>query len=116
VKPICALCGAAKIVWHHLTGRLCPDGPYLDPELVISICQRCHDREHVILRSNAFEWPQATDPGSLLLHRFLRVVVYVGRCKDLGRPAVFPDRSAAALHELLVDVCELLTSALGEAA
>jgi len=116
MSPTCVLCGAAKTFWHHLTGRLCPDGPYLDPNLVIAICQHCHDREHVILRSCGLEWPGATEPAALLLHRLLRIVVYVGRCKDLGRPAVFPDRSSAALHELLVCVSDVLAIAAGEAA
>lgn len=116
MTPTCVLCGALETFWHHLTGRLFPDGPYLDSKLVIAICQHCHDREHVILRSCRLEWPAATNPRTLLHHRLLRVVVYVGRCKDLGRPASFPDRSVAALHQLLVDVCEELATASGEAA
>jgi hypothetical protein len=116
MSPTCVLCGALTTFWHHLTGRLFPDGPYLDPKLVIAICQHCHDREHVILRSCGLEWPAATYPAALLEHRLLRVVVYVGRCKDLGRPVTFPDRSVAALHELLVETCEALPAANGEAA
>ena len=116
MSPTCVLCGVDGTFWHHLTGRLCPDGPYLDPELIIAICQHCHDREHVILRSCGLEWPGGTDPVALLLHRLLRVVVYVGRCKDLGRPATFPVRSVAPLHELLVAACDGLATSAGEAA
>ena len=116
MTPNCVLCGAAKTFWHHLTGRPCPTCPYCDPDLVIPICQPCHDREHVILRSFGLEWPGATNPASLLQHRFLRVVVYVGRCSNLGRPVVFPDRSAGALHQLLVEACDVLATLTGEAA
>lgn len=110
----CILCGATPVVGHHLTGRPSPNAAYLDPDLVTDICQRCHDREHVILRQLDVEWPQASDATPYLAHRLVRVAVFARRCSDQERPFVVDGRSALGLHRLLLEACEALaTSAIG---
>ena len=111
----CTLCGATPVVGHHLTGRPSPNAAYLDPDLVTDICQRCHDREHVILRQLDVEWPQASDATPYLAHRLVRVAVFARRCSDEGRPFVLDARSALGLHRLQIAAHSALASSLAGA-
>ncbi len=37
---VCVRCGAPAVEGHHPTAR--HQGTYLDPELVVALCRRCH--------------------------------------------------------------------------
>ena len=101
----CVFCGLPA-VWHHITGRLRPDGPYLDRSLVVALCKRHHDREHELLRRARLEFPP---PGADLVgHRIARLLDFMGRCGDEGRHFVVEPETpwgnaVAALHALLFE-------------
>jgi len=43
----CAYCGADRSIQrHHMTGRADPEGPYLDADLTLPLCVRCHRGDH----------------------------------------------------------------------
>jgi hypothetical protein len=83
--------------------------PYLDRSLVISLCQRHHDREHELLRRARLEFlPPGADP---LGHRLARVLDLMGRCADHGQrfilePSTPYGDAVAGLHALLIEVIE----------
>ncbi len=97
----CARCGGSPVDWHHLTGRCSPGGAYLDRDLVVPLCRRCHAREHAVLRGAEAEWPDGRD---LLCHRLVRLTLYVGQIADRGYAFVIVPGSVPALHSLLCDV------------
>lgn len=60
---------------HHLTGRVAPGGPYLDPALVVVVSPSRHADLHVCLRSLGLEFPA---PGAdLERHRRLRIAAQI---------------------------------------
>ena len=103
----CILCGQSADAWHHLTGRATPRGAYLDKSLVVPLCQRHHDREHELLRREGADFP---GPGADLVgHRLARVLSFMGRCAEAGRPFVLEvttpyGNAVAGLHALLHEV------------
>ena len=96
--PTCLFCGRRPAFLHHATGRAGPGLPYFDPGLVVALCQRCHDREHVALRRLSLEWPTC-DP---LRHRLLRVGDPLGRLADAGRGLLLDPTSTRALSGLVL--------------
>jgi hypothetical protein len=94
---------------HHFCGRPYPDGPYYNG-IVLSLCKKCHVREHMILRRLRVEWPQpGADP---LAHQVTRLTVTLGRLADEHRPLVLDVASTNALHELLIEVADRFASRL----
>ena len=105
----CAWCGARVVEHHHPSGRVEPNGPYLDGELVIALCKAHHALAHVMLRRLGLDWlPVATPP---LPYRVRRLAVHVGHAASLGRPVVFEPAVAWGLHALLLDAADLLAVA-----
>lgn len=100
----CLFCGRRPVEWHHLTGRLAPDGCYLDPALVLALCKRHHDREHELLRRAALEFPSIG--SDLTGHRLARLLSFLRRCGDHGKGLIFepatPYGSAVEALALLV--------------
>jgi len=48
----CVYCdGGGRLERHHLTGRDTADGVYLDAELTLPLCVRCHRGEHSTWRA-----------------------------------------------------------------
>ena len=102
----CDWCGARRAELHHLTGRLCPGGPYLDPTLTGPRCPRHHAADHALLRRLGLDWPE---PGAdLLTYRLLRFGVPLGRAADLGRPHVLAPVAAGGAHALVIEVAQRL--------
>jgi hypothetical protein len=82
MKRPCVACGLSGAVQaHHVTGRPAPGRPHLDPDFVVDLCKRCHDREHVALRRVELEFP--TGPASR--HRLLRTANLMCRLIEAGR-------------------------------
>ena len=106
----CNLCGAVGPVHrHHLTGRLAPGGPYLDVDLVLAVCPRCHGAAgglHQTLRTLGVEF---TPPGvGALAHRLRRVALHAVLLADARRPLVLEPKSARGLAALLWDAASAI--------
>ena len=76
----CLFCGQPADEWHHPTGRCWPDGPYLDKDFTIPLCQSCHDSEHAAWRDSGIA--DIRDP---LAARLLRLAWLMDRLDDLGK-------------------------------
>lgn len=102
---LCIRCSRTGPLYrHHVTGRCTPDAAYLDPALVVDLCGRCHDAEHVLLRRLGMEWPGQAD---VLLHRVGRVEVLARRLAGVKRGLVLSPRSTAGLADLLGEVLQV---------
>jgi hypothetical protein len=106
IWPSCAFCVRVAVAWHHLTGRSTPTGSYLDPSLVVPLCQHHHDSEHVLLRREGLDSPSFDD--DLVGYRIARVLSYIGRCADSCQPIVFERATpygdaAEGFHALLFE-------------
>lgn len=115
----CLFCGRRPVEWHHLTGRLAPDGPYLDRALVVPLDTRHHDREHELLRRAGLEFPP--EGADLVGHRVARLLDFMGRCAECRvRLVLEPDtpsgNAVAAVHALLYEATTPLASLRREAA
>jgi len=101
----CLFCFADTLLHdHHVTGRECPDGPYLDTALQVGICQPCHTTLHVLLRTVCLEWPG----GSFLAHRVRRFGMTFRHTADLGRGLVLSQSATEGAAALLFDVAAAL--------
>lgn len=96
----CLYCGTWPVEEHHPTGRLAPDCRYLDPGLVVPLCKRHHDREREVQRRRGLDFPAGAD---VLGHRLARLLDFLGRLADHGRPLVLVGAPLSALHALLVE-------------
>jgi len=100
----CHYCGRPAVAQHHLTGRPTPKARYFDPLLTIPLCQRHHDREHELLRRSGLEF---LPPGADALgHRLARVLDFLGRSAEHGRPVVLEGQALEGLHALLLETFE----------
>jgi len=99
----CSLCGRRGAVQrHHLTGRIAPDGEYLDPDLVIPLCVPCHigcTGAHTLLRAVGREFP--AEPADVLDHRLFRVALHLDVSANAERPFSLSPRPAHAFAGLL---------------
>lgn len=97
----CLLCEALARHEHHATGRRAPGVAYLDPLLVVNLCQRHHIAEHQALRRLGLDWP---GPGSdLIAHRLMRLATFANRAADANRGLVLSVGSTRGLATLLLD-------------
>lgn len=108
----CAFCGTPAVELHHLTARLTPDGPYLDPEATIPLCRRHHATETALWREPEVGLDALADPT---LARAARATWSLGRLVDLGRPGT--PGVLRSFHVVLVritdGVAELLSKVAG---
>ena len=93
----CIFCGAPAVHWHHPTGRLSPEGLYLDPAFVVPVCRSCHACEHAAWRDVGING--LTDPT---LARLCRVVWLIGRLVDLDRAEALNVDVLRGLHGCLI--------------
>jgi hypothetical protein len=100
----CAICGTRPTDAHHITGRRAPDGPYLDPDLVIPLCGRHHQTMHVALRAAGLDWPDRDDVVSLIAYRARRLGVHARVIADARRPLTLEPKAGLALVRLLVEM------------
>ena len=104
----CVACGQVGLVErHHVTGRACPDGSYLDPLFIVELCKPCHDREHVAVRRSGLAWPQ----GAPLRHRLGRSADFLSRLIEKGRLPGWLAPIAVLLGETAQAVPEELSEA-----
>jgi hypothetical protein len=92
----CLLCGASPVDLHHITGRLCADGPYLDPELVVPLCRRHHHGIHQIWRILGLDVIE--DPEEA---RRRRIAHLAARVRRVGRPVVLDHVVRQAFADVL---------------
>jgi hypothetical protein len=107
----CLFCGAPSVHGHHPTGRLSPDGPYLDPGFVVPICRGCHGSEHAAWRDIGID--VVTDPVAA---RLLRLAWLIGRLVDLDRAEAITVDVLKGIHECLLRTVEALGAALAAGA
>ncbi|MDA8038474.1 MAG: hypothetical protein M0Z69_04810 [Actinomycetota bacterium] len=100
MTPRCLYCGRRPVEQHHVTGRLCPSGRYLDPRLSVPLCKRHHAREHEVLRRRGLAFPDGAD---LTGHRLARLLDFLGRLGDHRRPLVLDGPALGGLCTLLLD-------------
>jgi len=109
VTGACSLCGARGAVHgHHLTGRAGRGGPYVDADLVLTLCPRCHTGAggvHQVLRTVGLEWPGV---GPLVAHRLRRVAATAELVADTDRPFVLTSGSTRALAALLRETADTI--------
>ncbi|MGH9291599.1 MAG: hypothetical protein ACRD0B_00420 [Acidimicrobiales bacterium] len=91
----CVLCRRSARHRHHLSGRLQPDGPYLDGAATIPLCLRCHVTEHESWRELGL-----AELGDPVAARLLRLRWFCGRVIDEARLA--PEAVALARAVLVV--------------
>ena len=100
---MCGSVGALHL--HHPTGRSKSQGPYLDADLKVAICEHpCHTAEHVVLRTLGLEFPT----GPVITHRLRRMGLAARRFGDAGRSLTLAPRSAEGLAVLLLDAANEL--------
>lgn len=76
MTPRCTFCGGHALHRHHPTGRPAPCLPYLDPELTMGLCRRCHLLLHHGQRAAGLERPGPS--GILRLRRMAFVLDLLG--------------------------------------
>ncbi len=102
----CHYCGRNGVELHHVTGRAAPGAPYLDRLLVVPLCKRHHDRDHELLRRRGFEF--LTPGDDQLGHRVARILDFLGRSADFGRPVVLEGEVLKGFHALLLEALDAL--------
>jgi len=71
---------------------------------VIPLCKRHHDREHELLLRTRLEF--LTPDSDSIGHRLARVLDFLGRSADHGRPVVLEGEVLNGFHGLLLESLE----------
>jgi hypothetical protein len=110
VTGICSLCGhVGPVHLHHLTGRSERGARYLDSELTIALCPKCHTGAsgvHPTLRACKLDFPASG--ADLLAYRLRRVGFHAELLGGAGRAFVVEPSAARALAALLFDGADAL--------
>lgn len=112
MDELCCVCDQAPMKqWHHLTGCTPTSREFLDPGLIVPVCDRCHEDLHEDLRREGLD--RLTKPLDLIAtiaHRLRRLALFLSKLAGTNASsiwAVIADHLQLWADELTTAVKEL---------